>query len=92
MNAVWLPEYDWYRIDPRGNRDGITTSFDPPKEHLAFAASSPGEGLIDEIFADPLPIVLFALSRCSTMSELCMNLPDWKAEQSVGHGAADGAF
>ena len=31
LNAVWLPEHAWYRIDPRGNREGITTSFDPPR-------------------------------------------------------------
>ncbi len=34
LNAVWLPEFDWYRIDPRGNRDGIRTSFDPPRSNL----------------------------------------------------------
>ena len=77
LNAVWLPEYDWYRIDPRGNREGIRTSFDPPREHLAFETSMPGEGLINEVFADPLSVVVDALTRCSTMDELCKALPDW---------------
>lgn len=89
LNAVWLPEHDWYRIDPRGNRKGIKTWFDPPREHLAFETSVPGEGLIDQVFADPLSVVVDALTRCSTMDELCKALPDWKAEQNVGNGAAD---
>ncbi len=92
LNAVWLAEHNWYRVDARGNREGIATSFDPPRESLAFATSMPGEGLINEVFADPLSVVVDALTRCSTMSELCTTLPDWKAEQSVGHGAAENAF
>ncbi|MCA9127633.1 MAG: transglutaminase family protein, partial [Planctomycetales bacterium] len=83
LNAVWLPDHAWYRIDPRGNREGITTSFDPPRECLAFATSLLGEGLINEIFADPLSVVVDALTRCATMAELCTALPDWKAESSV---------
>lgn len=89
LNAVLLPESDWYRIDPRGDREGIRTSFDPPREHLAFETSVPGEGLIDQVFSDPLPVVIDALTRFSTMDELRKALPDWKAEQSVGHITAD---
>lgn len=92
LNAVWFPEYGWYRIDPRGNREGIKTSFDPPREHLAFTTSMPGEGLINQVYADPLSVVVDALTRCSRMDELCKALPDWKAEQSVGNGAADRAI
>jgi hypothetical protein len=89
LNAVWLVEHVWYRVDARGNRDGVATSFDPPSERLAFAASLQGEGLFNEIFADPLPVVLSALSQHGTVSELSRNLPDWTAEESVGQGAAD---
>ena len=80
LNAIWLAKYGGYRVDPRGNREGITTSFDPPREHLAFATSSAGEFLVDEIFPDPLPVVVDALYRCGSMSKMCANLPDWKAE------------
>ncbi len=83
LNAVWLPDWGWYRVDPRGDREGISTRFDPPKEQLAFAPSLPGEQLIDQIFADPLPVVIDALSRCTTMTELCSALPDCEPEQLV---------
>ncbi len=49
----------------------------------------PGEGLIDQVYADPLSVVVDALTRCSTMDELYKALPDWKAENSVGHRVAD---
>jgi transglutaminase-like putative cysteine protease len=34
LNAVWLPEIGWYRIDPRGNRRDLIAGFDPPREML----------------------------------------------------------
>src|ERR1700752_201368 len=30
LNAVHLPEFGWYRLDPRGNKPGITGKFSPP--------------------------------------------------------------
>lgn len=76
LNAILLPDQGWYRADPRGNRDGIATAFAPPKEHLAFPATLPGERTIPDIFVEPLPVVLAALRRYSKMTELCENLPD----------------
>lgn len=77
LNAVWLAEHGWYRLDPRGNRDGIATAFDPPVEHFAFAAQDPGEFTIDRIFSDPLPAVVEALSGYENVATLGDNLPDW---------------
>ena len=37
LNAVWLKEFGWYRIDPRGNKEGVNAQFNPPSETLAFA-------------------------------------------------------
>lgn len=76
LNAVWLAEYGWHRIDARGNRPGIVTRFDPPQEFLAFESSIPGEGLLEEVFADPLPTVVTALQDSSDTSGLCAHLPD----------------
>jgi hypothetical protein len=44
LNAVWLPDIGGYRIDPRGNRDGIYAQFTPPSasEYQPFLESVPG--------------------------------------------------
>jgi ribosomal protein S18 acetylase RimI-like enzyme len=76
LNAVFLPEIGWYRIDPRGNRNGIDARFLPPQEHLAFEIRLPQEADFQNIFAEPLPIVLEALRKSSTWNEVLINLPD----------------
>ncbi|NOT63137.1 MAG: transglutaminase family protein [Acidobacteria bacterium] len=77
FNYVYLEEFGWYAVDPRGNREGIATSFDPPKVTLAFVTNLPGEKTYDEIFPEPLPMVIESLMANSTVSELQAALPDW---------------
>ena len=36
LNAIFLEGYGWYRVDARGNKNGIETKFSPPQEYLAF--------------------------------------------------------
>ncbi|MDC0312378.1 hypothetical protein OAL27_00330 [Verrucomicrobiales bacterium] len=43
LNAVYLPDHGWYRVDPRGNKDGVDAQFDPPQEKLAWAIRNDGE-------------------------------------------------
>jgi hypothetical protein len=80
LNAVWLSDHGWYRIDPRGNRDDIKTDFDPPNEQFAFATQHSGERTYEQIFAAPLPVVVSALQRYESLPQLNSNLPDWIAE------------
>lgn len=82
LNAVWLTEHGWYRIDPRGNRTDLATSFDPPIEHLAFVPQQNGERTIDRVFSDPLTVVVETLSKYDSVSKLCDNLPDCLGEQA----------
>jgi transglutaminase-like putative cysteine protease len=82
LNAVWLTEHGWHRVDPRGNRAGLSTVFDPPVEHLAFTTQHPGEYTIDRVFSDPLPVVVESLLKFDNILELCDNLPDWTGEPS----------
>ncbi|MFO0911976.1 MAG: transglutaminase family protein [Pirellulales bacterium] len=89
LNAIWLDDFGWYRVDPRGDRPGITTKFEPPHEHLAFAPTRTGELILDEIFADPLPVVVNALTGYSCMPELCCHLPDLPSSVGFGQLAAD---
>lgn len=83
LNATWLREYGWHRVDPRGNRPGVSTVFDPPSEHLAFATQQPGECTFGQVFSDPLPVVIESLSKYDNVLELCENLPDWSGDTAV---------
>lgn len=76
LNAVWLPECRWYRVDPRGNRPGITTRFDPPHQCLAFETTLSGEGISECVLEEPLPVVVDALGRYSSIRDLSLHLPD----------------
>ena len=77
LNAVHLPAFGWYRIDARGNKNGVDAQFDPPVERLAFRVVFPEEQLFPKILADPLPVVLDALRAHSTWDSMYRNLPDW---------------
>lgn len=81
LNAVWLPEHGWYRIDARGNKPGdenlrIDAQFTPPVERLAFPIEHPGEADLPEIWPEPLPAVTAALGQFATVDALGANLPD----------------
>lgn len=74
--AVHLPQYGWYRVDPRGNRPGLDAQFSPPVEQVAFLPRLTGEADLPEIWPDPLPVVVQALRSHKTWDELWENLPD----------------
>jgi transglutaminase-like putative cysteine protease len=79
LNAVFLPDFGWYRIDPRGNKPGVDAQFSPPVEKLAFPIVFPDERLFPEILADPLPVVVAALRAHKTWDDLYRHLPDWES-------------
>ncbi len=76
LNAVHLNKHGWYRIDPRGNREGIDAQFSPPVEKLAFKLSLDGEYDLPQIHAAPLPCVVTALQTIPSVEKLHRNLPD----------------
>lgn len=78
LNAVHLPAFGWYRIDPRGNKQRVDAQFSPPVERLAFRVAFPEEQLFPQILADPLPVVVNALRAHSTWDAMYRNLPDWE--------------
>jgi transglutaminase-like putative cysteine protease len=77
LNAVYLPQFGWYRIDSRGNKTGVDAQFCPPVEKLAFKLIYPEEQDFPEILAEPLPVVVSALRAHKTWDALYKNLPDW---------------
>jgi len=76
LNAVYLPQYGWYRIDARGNKRGVSAEFSPPVEKLAFPIVVEGEADLLEIWPDPLPEVVRVLEKSSNYQEVAENLPD----------------
>jgi transglutaminase-like putative cysteine protease len=81
LNAVYLKDHGWYRIDARGNKEGTNADFCPPKEQLAFPLISEGETDLPEIWSEPLAVVVDVLTQYSDFLEVASNLPDielWK--------------
>jgi transglutaminase-like putative cysteine protease len=76
LNAVYLQQYGWYRIDPRGNKAGVDAVFSPPVERLAFPSLAKGEKLLPEIWPEPMPMVVAALTCYATVQQVAENLPD----------------
>jgi transglutaminase-like putative cysteine protease len=82
LNAVYLRQYGWYRIDARGNKPGVCAAFNPPSEKLAFPVVDTEERDFPEIWAEPLPLIVQALTRNKTVAQVCENLPDIEVIQT----------
>ena len=76
LNAVYLQEFGWYRIDARGNKDGVNADFQPPLEYLAFTVAEKLERDFPEIHTEPLSIVVDVLTHQQTFMDVYNNLPD----------------
>lgn len=81
---VELEEWGWRRIDPRGNKPGLKLEFSASQDQLAFAPCLPGEATSPEIYPEPLPVVVEALSRFTCRSDFSLHLPDWPPIAEVG--------
>jgi transglutaminase-like putative cysteine protease len=76
LNAIYLKQYCWYRVDARGNKPGVAAEFSPPTEILAFPMVDALERDFQEIWAEPLPQVVKALTENKTVEQVFTNLPD----------------
>jgi len=76
LNAVYLEDFGWYRLDARGNKSGVNAKFCPPMEKLAFPIITDGEADFPEIWAEPLPIIVDVLTQRKTVQDVANNLPD----------------
>jgi len=76
LNAVFLKQHGWYRIDARGNKPGVSAEFRPPTEYLAYPVAGAEERDLPEIWAEPLPLVVRALILNKTVEQVFENLPD----------------
>jgi len=82
LNAVYLPEFGWYKIDARGNKKGITAEFTPPTEALAFPIITKGEIDYHKIFSEPLSEVITVLNSSENFNEVATNLPDIEIQKN----------
>ncbi len=82
LNAVYLPRVGWYRIDARGNKEGVYAEFSPPSEQLAFPIITEGEADLPEIWPEPLPDIVSVLNESNTYEEVANNLPDIEITKS----------
>ena len=76
LNAVYLEDHGWYRIDARGNKPGVNAQFTPPVEMLAFPILGKQERDLPELWPEPLPQVVDVLMRCRTVQEVAEAFPD----------------
>ncbi len=76
LNGIYLGDFGWYRVDARGNREGVNAQFTPPEEQLAFPIQRDEELDFPGVLAEPLPIVLASLQAQTTWDGMLANLPD----------------
>jgi len=75
LNAIHLKDYGWFKIDARGNKEGVNAQFNPPKEKLAFELQE-NEFNLPEIYSEPLDVIIKTLNRHKTYNEMVNNFPD----------------
>jgi transglutaminase-like putative cysteine protease len=86
FNAIHLPEVGWYRVDARGNKEGVNAQFSPPQEQLAFKIQFAEEADFPVILAEPLRMIVEALRSQNTWDEMLRNLPDIPLESAKDYG------
>ncbi len=79
LNAIYLKEHGWYRVDARGNKEGVDAQFAPPLEKLAFELHA-NEYDLPEIYEAPLGAVVEALEKYKSYEEMVNNFPDCTGE------------
>jgi len=56
LNAIYLKDYGWYKVDARGNKEGVNAQFNPPIEKLAFKLQK-NEFNLPKIYEKPLEVI-----------------------------------
>ena len=75
LNAVYLKDYGWYKLDARGNKEGVNAQFTPPFEKLSFKLEK-NEFDLANIYSEPLPIIIESLTKNKTYNEMINNFPN----------------
>lgn len=76
LNAVYLQDHGWYRVDARGNKHDVNAQFTPPIECLAYPLEVDGEMDIEGRYVRPLESVVEVLGHYQDFQQVADNLPD----------------
>lgn len=77
LNAVYLKEKGWFRVDSRGNKPGIDSQFNAEQEQLAYVIHEDlGEIDYPNVFIKPLDSVIESMKDSATSQELFFNRPE----------------
>lgn len=77
LNWIYLKEHGWYRVDARGNKEGLDAQFTPPYEKLAFELQE-NEFDLSENLAEPMDVIVNTLRSYKTYVQMVNNFPDQK--------------
>ncbi|GAB1429999.1 transglutaminase family protein [Ignavibacteria bacterium] len=78
LNAVYLEETGWFRLDPRGNKPGIDSQFSTDTERLAYPIREElGEIDYPNVFTSPLLSVIKAMRESPNCQALFFNRPEF---------------
>ena len=75
LNWIYLKKYGWYRVDVRGNKEGVDAQFTPPHEQLAFALGEHEFDLLENL-AEPMDVVINTLKKYQSYEEMICHFPD----------------
>ncbi len=71
LNAIYLEDSGWFRVDPRGNKPGINSQFSVTEEQLAYPIRAAyGEIDYPYVYARPLDSVIQAMNASENVKEL----------------------
>ncbi len=77
LNAVYLEDTGWFRVDPRGNKPGVDSQFSTDTEKLAYPIRTElGEVDYPEVFTAPLPSVIKSMEESTDCQALFYNRPE----------------
>ena len=75
LNWIYLKEHGWYRVDARGNKEGVNAQFTPPHEQLAFALGAHEFDLLENL-SEPLNVIVETLRNYGSYDEMVEHFPD----------------
>ncbi|KXJ98791.1 MAG: Transglutaminase-like superfamily protein [Acidobacteria bacterium OLB17] len=77
LNAVYLEDAGWFRLDPRGNKPGVDSQFSTEEEKLAYPIREElGEFDYPHVLTEPLLSVVRAMRETENCKTLFFDRPE----------------